>query len=569
MASWAWAMLCIAVLVIFIDRFRLARHVRRLRARHEELDDEMWEVQSAVEAQRRAEAASDAKSRFLATLSHELRTPLNGILGLADLLGGTPLDREQQSYVTAITTSGVALTTLIDEILDFSRIEAGRLELDPAPLDLGALVEGVVELLAPRAQDKGLEIASWVDPALPAWVVGDAVRLRQVLTNLAGNAVKFTERGGVGLSVEPGPQGTVVFTVADTGPGVPEAHRSSIFEEFEQGDGSTTRRHGGTGLGLAISRRIVSRMGGALTIGERNGGGSMFGFAVTLPTAPARASDPVAGLDLAGRHALVVAAGPFQAEFLARRLRAAGAEASVLPDVSQALRRLERAPSIHLLCVDCALGEAAIGELARAARRTEVRRAMLLFSPFERRAFGQALAVDFDGWLVKPVRAGSLTARLSPVPMVAARETGGPPALRSGRGGLRVLLAEDNEINTLVAMSALGRLGAQVTHAADGSSALALALAALRRESPPFDVLLLDISMPGLDGFDVARSLRAAEAEAGAPPVRIIALTAHAFVDDREACFDAGIDEVLTKPIDFKALATMLSTAEPRRSAKG
>ena len=396
------------------------------------------------------------------------------------------------------------------------------------------------------------------------------MRLRQVLTNLAGNAVKFTERGGVGLNVELGPQGAIAFTVADTGPGVPEAHRLSIFEEFEQGDGSTTRRHGGTGLGLAISRRIVSRMGGALTLDGRTGGGSVFGFAVTLPAAAGRASEPAAGLpDMTGRHALIVADGPFQAEFLARRLRAAGAEPSVLPDVGQAMQRLEVAPAIHLLCVDCALGEAAIGQLAGAARRLGVDRAMLLFSPFERRAFGQALAADFDGWLVKPVRAASLSARLGSAPAASVEQPGGLLLHKPARAGLRVLLAEDNEINTLVAMSALGRLGAQVTHAAEGNSALALAQASLRRETAPFDVLLLDISMPGLDGFDVARHLRAAEAKAGAPPVRIIALTAHAFADDRAECLAAGIDEVLTKPIDFKLLATMLSASRPQRSAAG
>ena len=409
-----------------------------------------------------------------------------------------------------------------------------------------------------------------MDPALPHWVRGDVVRIRQVLTNLAGNAVKFTERGGVGISLRPGPNGSIAFLVADTGPGVPEAHRASIFEEFEQGDGSTTRRHGGTGLGLAISTRIVARMGGTLALAERPGGGSLFEFAVVLPATGVDDAQPKAMTDLVGRRALVVAAGPFEADFLAERLRAAGADAGVVADVEGALARLAATPPVDLLCVDCALGEAAISQIAAKAHRVGVRRAILLFSPFERRAFGQALAADFDGWLVKPVRAASLAARLGSGPATSVKQ---PEPVRSigkpARSGPRVLLAEDNDINTLVATSALGRLGAWVTHAADGHSALDLALAALRHQRPAFDLILLDISMPGLDGFDVARRLRSAETEAGAAPVRIVALTAHAFAEDRAACLAAGIDDMMTKPIDFARLAGLLIATEPRRSAAG
>ncbi len=227
-----------------------SQRIRALRIGQERLGDELWEVRTAIEARQKAEAASEAKSRFLATLSHEIRTPLNGILGIADLLAGTPLDREQLAYVEAVKTSGQALATLIDEILDFSRIEAGKLDLESEPLSLVGLVEGVVELLAPRAQDKGIEIAAFVDPVLPVRVLGDAVRLRQVLTNLAGNAVKFTSEGGVGLRVVPASDAPAVRGFPTPGRAFPAEHRDTIFKEFEQGDGSTTRRHGGTGLGL-------------------------------------------------------------------------------------------------------------------------------------------------------------------------------------------------------------------------------------------------------------------------------------------------------------------------------
>ncbi|WP_165361536.1 ATP-binding protein [Lichenibacterium ramalinae] len=554
MLDWSW-MLSGGALALAgaaaADRHRLARQVARLRHRHESLGDEIWEIRDAVEARHRAEAANEAKSRFLATVSHEVRTPLNGILGIAELLADTPLDREQLAYVEAVKTSGGALATLIDEILDFSRIEAGKLELAAESFDLAALVEGVVELLAPRAQDKGLEIAANLSPDLPPSVVGDPVRLRQVLTNLAGNAVKFTVSGGVGVSVAALPDGRIRFDVADTGPGVPPERRDAIFEEFEQADGTTTRQHGGTGLGLAISRRIVTLMGGHLTLEDRAGGGSLFGFAVALPSGDAARHGfrP----DLRGRTVLIAAASPFQAPSLAAQLDAYGADVVVADRLDRALTWLRGRNVPDVLVVDCALGEAAAGQLADAARDAGVARSFLLFSPFERRAFGQKLVAGYEGWLVKPVRAASLASRLAgakPAPPASRRS----PEARTGNRGLRVLLAEDNEINTLVAMNFLGRLGAQVVHASDGGSALALATAALNRDIPEFDVILMDVSMPVLDGLEVTRRLRQAEAASDAPAVRIVALTAHAFQEDLDRCLAAGMDVVITKPIDLAKL---------------
>ncbi len=529
-------------------------------------------IAEAQEAQRRAEAASEAKSRFLATVSHEVRTPLNGILGIADLLADTPLDREQLAYVEAVRTSGSALATLIDEILDFSRIEAGKLEIGAEPFDLVALVEGVVELLAPRAQDRGLEIAAFVSPDLPRVAVGDAVRLRQVLTNLAGNAVKFTARGGVGVSVEPAGEGRLRFAVSDTGPGVPADRREAIFREFEQADGTTTRRHGGTGLGLAISRRIVGLMGGHLALDERTGGGSVFGFEVPLATRTAVGARPAP--DLSGQTVLIAAASPFQGPFLADRLDRFGANVALADSLQRALGWLAGGNLPDVLVVDCGLGEAAAERLAEAARAAGVKRSFLLFSPFERRAFGQKLVAGYEGWLVKPVRAASLSARLDGAamaePSLAARRSAGPLLTgrggRPGRRGLRVLLAEDNEINTLVAMNFLGRLGAQVVHASDGASALALATAAMRGEVPAFDAIVMDVSMPVLDGLEVTRRIRHAEAEVDLPPVRIVALTAHAFREDHDRCLAAGMDAVTTKPIELARLDAALRPAGAARA---
>lgn len=543
----------LAALVLFVVAGR--RRAHRFQSEVDDLRDEIWELREASSARERAEAANEAKSRFLANVSHEVRTPLNGILGMAELLAGTRLDAEQETYVAAIRSSGGALASLIDEILDFSKIEAGKFDIAAEPFDVAQLVEGVAELLAPRAQGKGLEIAATLATDVPRSVIGDVVRLRQILLNLAGNAVKFTEEGGLGITVKPAENGMLRFEVTDTGPGVPLARRAAIFEDFEQADGSTTRCHEGTGLGLAISKRLAERLGGSLILAETaDGRGSCFILSV-----PLAAADGPAGLprNVAIATAMLVADSPFETPYLAARLAEAGVAVTLLRDGEEARARLEAGPAFDLVIVDCALGEAATRTLGEAARAAGTGRSLVLFSPYERRAFGQTTARDFDGWLVKPVRHGSLFAALQERPPVLDRQACDVPVIDAVQ--MNVLLAEDNAINALLATRHLQKLGATVTHAPDGLAAVTLAEAALDG-GHPFDAMVLDIRMPGLDGLEVARRVRLAELARGARPARLIALSADIFDGERRSAEQAGLDAFVAKPVTFERLARVLST---------
>ncbi|WP_421702476.1 ATP-binding protein [Aliiroseovarius sp.] len=536
------------------DVVSLGLNITETIKREEDLED----------ARNRAEAANRAKSAFLANMSHEIRTPMNGVVAMADLMADGDLDEEQQLYVETIRNSGNALLTIINDVLDYSKIEAAKMVLHTEPFDLERTIVDIVTLLGPSIQEKGLQVSIDYDLFQPTQYEGDPIRIRQVLTNLIGNAVKFTAEGQVlirvvGLPVEPGPRQRIHVTVEDSGIGIPEEMQAHIFGEFNQVEDERNRKFEGTGLGLAITKQLVELMGGEIWVESEEGQGSCFGIHVTLPVLE-DGPEPVLPVGL--KHAVVAMDDNLHRSILEKRLIALGLSVSMVATREALDAEVVRA---DVLFIDQDLTEMDGKSLPSELVQGGLRAPILMLAPFTG-GVAKAARDLVAGILAKPLTRPDLTSALSglilpepetepaPEPEPEQEPIAEEPALPRT---MRILAAEDNKTNQLVFSKLVKALDIDLRFANNGHEAVAA-----WEEFQP-DLVFMDISMPMMDGKEATRTIRAAEQAKGLPPTRIVALTAHAMTGDGEEIMSHGLDAHLTKPLRKPAILGEIAGACP------